>query len=231
VTLAPIDLETWPRRQHFEHYLNASPCTYSLTVELDATVFAAELRKSERKTYLAQIWALSTVVNAHPEFRMGLTEAEAPGVWPVVHPAFTVFDAERETFSSVWAPYDADFATFHRTAAAVIAENAPATGMFPQGRPPANTFDVSSVPWTSFTGFTLNIRDAWRHLAPIVTLGRYVERDGRMLLPLALQLHHAAADGFHAARLVNELQALLDGPAWVRAEPAAVPTEAGLPGR
>ncbi|MFC8599839.1 CatA-like O-acetyltransferase [Isoptericola sp. NPDC057191] len=51
----------------------------------------------------------------------------------------------------------------------------------------------------------------WR----IFTLGRYVERDGRVLLPLAVQVHHAVADGFHTARLVNELQELLADPAWV----------------
>ncbi|KEP72578.1 hypothetical protein HR12_42905 [Microbacterium sp. SUBG005] len=36
-----IDLETWPRRQHFAHYLHASPCTYALTVEVDVTDFVA----------------------------------------------------------------------------------------------------------------------------------------------------------------------------------------------
>ena len=74
---------------------------------------------------------------------------------------------------------------------------------------------MSSLPWTSFTGFTLNIDGGGRHLAPIFTLGRYVERDGRTLLPVALQIHHAAADGFHASRLLNELGALLNDPSWL----------------
>ncbi len=30
-----IDLDSWPRRQHFVHYMESSPCTYSMTVELD----------------------------------------------------------------------------------------------------------------------------------------------------------------------------------------------------
>jgi chloramphenicol O-acetyltransferase type A len=76
---------------------------------------------------------------------------------------------------------------------------------------------VSSLPWASFTGFTLQIEGGLRHLAPIFTLGRYVEREGRTLLPLAIQIHHAAADGFHTSRLVNELQELLSDPAWIGA--------------
>ncbi|WP_420707007.1 CatA-like O-acetyltransferase [Streptomyces sp. NRRL F-2664] len=76
---------------------------------------------------------------------------------------------------------------------------------------------MSSVPWASFTGF--NIGSGWDHLAPIFTLGRYTERDGRVLLPLAVQVHHAAADGFHSTRLINELQGFVQvRPGWRRAE-------------
>ncbi|MFD4662803.1 CatA-like O-acetyltransferase [Streptomyces halstedii] len=77
------------------------------------------------------------------------------------------------------------------------------------------------------------------HLAPICTLGRYVEREGRVLLPLTVQIHHTTADGFHTARLVDELEALTADPSWVdRAASAAKlgqagprPGELGLPGR
>lgn len=211
----PIDLDTWPRRQHFDHYRRRVPCTYAMTVEVDVTAFAAALRRSPRKSSLAQVWALATVVNRHEEFRMCLTDSGDPAVWPVVHPAFTVFNPQRETFACVWAPYDPDFGTFHDAAAPLLAEHSRATDFFPQGNPPPNTFDVSSLPWASFTGFTLDIRDGWDHLAPIFTLGRYTEREARLLLPLSVQIHHAAADGFHTARLTNDLQTLLADPTWL----------------
>lgn len=215
----PIDLAAWSRREHFEHYLRRVPCTYAMTVELDATVFAAALRESPRKTYLAQIWALATVVNAHEEFRMRLAEGRdgprIPAIWPVVHPMFTVFNPARETFCAVWAPYDSDFGAFHDAAAPLLAEHAAATELFPQGAPPPNVFDVSSIPWASFTGFALDIAENWEHLAPIFTLGKYAEREGRLMLPLAIQVHHAVADGFHTARLIDELQALLADPVWI----------------
>lgn len=39
-----IDPETWPRREYFEHYFSAVPCTYSITVKLDITPSASENR-------------------------------------------------------------------------------------------------------------------------------------------------------------------------------------------
>ncbi|MFE6964194.1 CatA-like O-acetyltransferase [Agromyces sp. NPDC057679] len=213
----PIDLDSWPRREAFEHYRHRVPCTYAMTVELDVTAFVAALRGSARKTYPAQIWAIANVVNRHPEFRMTLTDDGAAATWPVVNPAFTVFNPERETFAAVSVPYDADFGRFHEAAVAELATASTATEMFPQGGLPANVFDVSSIPWTSFTGFTLQIDGGSNHFAPIFTLGRYLDRDGRTLLPLAVQIHHASADGFHTARLVGELEQLFADPAWVTA--------------
>lgn len=209
-----LDLDAWPRREHWQHYRHRVPCSYAMTVELDVTAFVAAVRASGRRSYPAQLWAIATAINEQPAFRM--TEVDgAPAVWPVVHPMFTVLNPERETFAAVWTPYDRDFARFADAAAALLDEHRAATSMFPQGAPPPNVFDVSSIPWTSFTGFTLDIAGGGDHLAPIVTLGRYLEREGRALLPVAVQIHHAAADGLHTARLVERLRALLAEPDWL----------------
>ncbi|AKU19311.1 CatA-like O-acetyltransferase [Luteipulveratus mongoliensis] len=219
-TLRPLDLETWPRRGHFEHYTKRNPCTYSMTVELDATALRSALRGSGRTTYPAHVWTLATVINRHDELRLDRTADGSPAVWDVLHPAFTTFNAATETFACVCAEYDADFAVFHARMVETAGRYRDAIELFPQGGLPENTFDVSSLPWTSFTGFNLNIEGGEGHLRPILTLGRYVERGDRTLLPLAVQLNHAAADGLHAARLVNEVQALFDHPErWLTKPP------------
>jgi chloramphenicol O-acetyltransferase type A len=214
-TVTSIDAATWARREQFEYYSHRVPCTYALTVELDVTQMVAALRDSTRKTYVAQVWALAAVVNRHEPFRMALTESGEPGIWDRVDPMFTVLNPERETFSCVWTPFDRDFARFHDAAAELLASHRGATSFFPQGEPPPNTFDISSLPWTSFTGFSLQIDGGQNHLLPIFTLGRYIERDARTLLPVAVQIHHAAADGFHTARLIDDLQHLVEQPGWL----------------
>jgi chloramphenicol O-acetyltransferase type A len=213
--LRAIDVDHWPRREHFEHYRQRVECSYELTVDVDVTDFVATVRRSGVRTYPAQLWAIATVVNRHAEFRMQLLSDGSPGVWDVVHPMFTVFHPDSETFSALVVPYDEDFPRFRESATATIDRHRDDHRMFPQDDRPTNVFDVSSLPWTSFTGFALHVRDGWQHLMPIITLGRYREVDGRTRMPLALQINHAAADGFHTTRLVRELEELFADPSWV----------------
>ena len=62
------------------------------------------------------------------------------------------------------------------------------------------------IPWASFDGFNLNLQNGYRYLPPIFTMGKFYEEGGKILLPLAVQVHHAVCDGFHLCRFVNELQ-------------------------
>lgn len=215
VTPRRIELDSWPRRSWFDHYFHQSPCTYAVTAELDVTGLEQQIKLAGARTYPAQVWAVSNVINRHDEFRMTLTEAGGPAVWPHVHPAFTTFHTSTETFSSLWVPYVDDFSAFQHTMAAAIEHYQGAYELFPQPDVPENVFDISAIPWASFTGFTLDIQGGYQHLAPIITLGRRVHRDGRSSLPIAVQVHHATADGFHVARLINEIQELFDSPDWL----------------
>lgn len=212
--LRSIDLDTWPRREHFAQY-RREPCAWELTVDVDVTAFVAAVRAAGVKTYPSQIWAISTVVNRHAEFRMQLTPDGQPAVWDVVHPTFTVFHPDTETFSVLVVEHDDDPRAFHDAVVTTTATYRDDHRMFPQGTGRTDTFDVSTLPRTSFTGFALHLTGAEDHLLPIVTLGRYRQQGGRTFMPLALRIDHAAVDGFHASRFVTELEELFADPSWL----------------
>ncbi|WP_084077027.1 CatA-like O-acetyltransferase [Demequina sp. NBRC 110057] len=214
-SLVPIDRSTWARSETYDHFRDAVPCTVALTFEIDVTEAQARRRAARRKAYLAQIWAIAHAVNGRSEFRMALGGEGEPAVWSTVHPSFTVFNAERETFSNLWCPYSPDFATFHAQASELMEEHSAPTALFPQAERPANLFDVSSLPWRRFTGMVLDVEGGRDHLLPIFTIGRCEEREGRLVAPLAIQVSHAAADGFHLCRLADDIQALAADPGWM----------------
>lgn len=103
-----IDLGAWPRKETFDHYVSEVPCTYSMTVKLDITV----LRRLGVRLYPAMLYALTTIVNRHPEFRTALDEHGQVGVFSQMLPCYTVFHRESETFSNLWTEYHPDFARF-----------------------------------------------------------------------------------------------------------------------
>ena len=202
-----IDRETWPRREYFAHYFTQVPCTYSATFQLDIT----GLRESGRPLYPTLLHAISTAVNRHQEFRMACNGAGEVGYYDVVHPCYTIFHKDTETFSNLWTEYNPDREAFCAAYQRDLAAWGDRPGLVARPDPPENTFPVSMVPWASFEAFHLNLQKGYDYLPPIFTMGRFHEEGGKVLLPLAVQVHHAVCDGFHLCRLVNEVQALLRG--------------------
>ncbi len=211
----PVDYARWPRRPWFEHYMHTSRCNYSLTWELDVTALVPRLKQRGQRFYPAMLYMLATVVNRHAEFRTALGPDGLPGVFSHMEVSYTLFRPESETFTVLWTAYNPDFAAFaekfRRDAARWGGENA----VLAKPEMPQNVFDVSSIPWITFTGFNLNLFSKGEHLLPIFTFGRYREQGEKILLPVSMQLHHAVCDAYHAARFAGEVQALAARPDWL----------------
>ena len=90
------------------------------------------------------------------------------------------------------------------------AEYSKSTRYAPKGGTPVNSFNISMVPWLEFTSVNINVFDDGRFLLPIFTIGKYFERDGKRLLPLSVQVHHAVCDGYHVGLFVEKLQGSID---------------------
>ena len=157
MTFTKIDRETWPRRAYFDHYFTQVPCTYSAVFKLDIT----KLRQSGQKLYPAMLYALSTVVNRHQEFRMAINEAGELGFYDQVHPCYTIFHRDTETFSNLWTAYTPDYTAFRGAFEHDMAAYGDRQGLMSRPDTPENTFPVSMVPWASFEGFNLNLQKGY----------------------------------------------------------------------
>ena len=200
-----IDRAAWAREAFFRHYHDDVPCFYSMTVSLDVT----RLRAAGLKLYPAMLHALATVVNRHEELRTAMVDGEV-GVYDMLSPCYTVFHKDTETFSCLWTPYYEDPAEYFAAYQHDLARWGAAEGFEPQPDVPKNIYYASMLPWESFEGFNLNLQKGWGFLLPTFTFGKYTEHEGRITLPLAIQVHHAACDGFHACRFIAELRQELE---------------------
>lgn len=205
-----MDIGQWNRKEYYLHYIQNLRCTYSLTTNIDITPLKHEMNKLNQKIYPALIYMITTAVNRQKEFRMDHDNESRLGYWDEMSPSYTVFNKDNETFSSIWTGYDSSFPNFYNACMQDISTYSSSTSMMPKPDMPRNTFNISSIPWTDFTAFNLNVYNEGLYLLPIFTIGKFIHQEDKILMPLAVQVHHAVCDGFHLGRFINHLQEVAD---------------------
>lgn len=200
-----VDVSRWQRKEHFEVFQSIGQCTFSQTVQLDITALLKCVRKQGWKFYPTMIHLIARLLNKHAEFRMAMKEGELV-TWDVIHPSYTLFHKQTETFSSLWSDYHEDLHHFLKTYSEDVARYRDNLAYFPREEFIENLFFVSANPWVSFTSFDFNVANINNFFAPMLTIGKYYPQGDKVLMPLAVQVHHAVCDGFHVGRLINELQ-------------------------
>lgn len=201
-----IDKDNWKRKEYFDHYFFNVPCTYSMTVKMDIT----KIIKKKQKLYPTMLYYITTVVNKYEEFKMTIDEKGRLGMFDTMLASYTIFHQDTKTFSNLWTEYYCKYEDFCKAYEDDMLKYANQSGLFVKANIHENNFPVSMIPWTSFEGFNLNLQKSYDFLQPIFTMGKYYKENDKILLPLAIQVHHAVCDGFHICRFVNELQELLN---------------------
>ena len=197
--LVPIDRTRWPRRAHYEWVQKTGQGPCAVTVPLDVTLLAGE------PLYPALLWLLTQGVNEMEAFRTVATP-EGLGIYDHMDPAYTVFHPQEKTFSVLWTPFHPDYQVFRAAYQRDVAAYGASPAWMPQGVRPENTFDVSMVPWMSFSAFHLAATTERPYLLPIFTLGKWVSQREARVLPLTVQIHPGVCDPFHVHQLQMQLQ-------------------------
>ena len=204
----PIDLQHWPRGQMFYYFSKMAPTGYSITVNVDVTPLRQAVKEMHLKFFPAYLWLVTRNLNRQVEFKI----AEQDGVlgyYDTLTPLYAAFHEDDHTFSFQWTAYQERFPDFYRDYLAKQANFGDTHGVLcePQSPPPPNAYTVSCIPWVSFRHFSVQSFGNKPYYFPSVEAGRFVEQDGRCLMPLSLTCHHATTDGYHIHRFLEALQA------------------------
>ncbi|WP_353423036.1 CatA-like O-acetyltransferase [Christensenella massiliensis] len=202
-----VELSRWSRGDLFQYYINSMRIVMSLTADVDVTGLLSFSKDRRLKFYPVMIWAVSKIVNAHDEFKYGWDAAGNLIKWDLVSPSYTDFHAQDERFTKLLTPYSDDLPEFHARFMA-DREKYQDCRAFVKNQP-SNFFDVSCLPWVRYRHFDVHVFDEGKFLAPVVTWGKYERENGKYIMPVMMNIHHAVADGFHLSRFFAELQELI----------------------
>jgi chloramphenicol O-acetyltransferase type A len=199
-----IDLETWPRREQYRFFRPFEQPFFSICTDVELGSFRSTVKAAGAPFFLSLLHAAMTAFHDVPAFRLRLDET---GVieHDRIHCAVTVLGTN-EVFRFCWLEFDPDRAVFVANGRRHMTEASTATGALEPHAARTDVIHVSSLPWFRFTGMMHPRRCGGYDSVPKLVFGKVFERDGTEWLPLALEAHHALADGIHVARFLEALQ-------------------------
>ncbi len=204
-TYQVIDRSTWKRNMHCQIFQNSLEPQYSISLELDITRFFNMIKEHGYPFTFAMIYAVCKCANKIEEFRYRFLDGEVV-LYDVIHTSFTYLDQGTELFKFVSVPMQNDMETYIKAAKKKVKNQ---KEYFVA--PPANDeFSFSPLPWISYTHISHTISGNRGSSTPLFDWGRFFERDGKVILPFTVQVHHSFVDGIHVGRLVEILQNYLD---------------------
>ena len=203
----PIDLRTWKRGQMFYYFSKMAPTRYSITVDVDITRMKEACRGAGVKFFPAYVWLVTGCLNRQTEFKIAEKDGQI-GYYDTLTPLYASFHEDDQTFSLMWTQFHEDFGMFYRDYLENQNKYGDHHGLLCQDNlvPPENAYTVSCVPWISFTGFCVHSYENRPYYFPSVEAGKFFERDGKTMFPLSITCHHAATDGYHIKRFLEEFQ-------------------------
>lgn len=81
---------------------------------------------------------------------------------------------------------------------------------FTKMAPTGYSLTVSCLPWVSFNAFSVQSYENKPYYFPSVEAGKFFEAGEELMMPLSMTCHHAATDGYHITRFLEELQKDMD---------------------
>ncbi len=203
-----IDLENYPRRALFEAFKDRDVPFFSVTVWVDITSLKQFIDEHRCGFFVFISFLISKAVNGVPELRHRLIDGEL-FEFEQVDPGFTVLLGDN-TFSFCDSRHFDDFEAYRQNANTRIDAV--------RERPDCDTrekhhmFFVSNVPWFSFTSITHPYDKKYGSI-PVIAIGKYLEQNGRLMIPIGIQVHHGLVDGIHIGQFYERLSAMCGSPA------------------
>lgn len=204
-----LDLDAWPRREHFEFFRRYEQPFFNICAEVDVAGLVRRCRAPGGPSFfLASLFFSLTAVNEVEELHYRI-RGDGVLVHDVVHGGSTVLRRDG-TFDFAYFDFVPDLDRFVREGAEVLRRFETAVRRLDPRDDRDDLVHYSVIPWIPFTSFSHARRLRPEDSTPKMVLGRYHGDAGGERMPVSVEVHHALVDGLHVARFFERFQHHLD---------------------
>lgn len=205
-----IDMDTWDRKDCFNHFFNNAKCTYSITVNIDITNLYNYIRMNKLRFYPTFTWVVSKAINNYQQFKMAFNKENNLGFFDEIGPSYSVLNDKTKVMSDLYTSHNNIFFNFYEDMVNSLGRYKKDTNFTTQFQ--NNFFIASCLPWFNYTSFNVNNEGSSPFLFPMVTWGKFFEEGNKILMPVTIQVHHAVADGYHCSLFFSDVKEISSNP-------------------
>ena len=204
-TYKVIDESKWERAMHCKIFRNSVEPAFCVTFEVDITNFLSKIKEQNMSFTLAMVYAVCKCANEIEEFRYRFLDDKIV-LFDKIDTAFTYLNKDTELFKVVNVPLKDNVSEYVELASKIANEQKEYfTG--PLGN---DVFQCSPMPWITYTHISHTNSGKKDNATPLFDWGKYQERNGRVIMPLSVQVHHSFVDGIHVGKFADKLQKFLN---------------------
>ena len=210
-TYTLLDMQSWPRKQHFEFYKTFAQPFFQIGCDLNAKALFNFCKEKNLSFFDAYLFLTMKTINQLEPFCCRVVDDQVR-VYQNVMISVAVM-APDQTFRFCDIPYADDFAQFcaNFKAAKDKAISEPFfSETFAANQANKGTVYMSVIPWVSFTSFNHASHSNDPTGIPRIVFGKMRKTDYSM--PFAIDAHHAGVDGLHVGQFIEVLQGYFDKP-------------------
>ena len=204
-----LDIENWPRKEHFHFFRQFEEPFFGATVEIDCTKAYANAKTLKASFFSYYLHKTLVAVNTIEPFRYRISDDQIY-ICDQINASATI-GRKNGTFGFSLIEYDSDFAVFKGITATEIDRIQTTSGLFTRTFDDDNVIHFSAIPWLDFTSLSHARSYTFPDSCPKISFGKMkIADNGKRSMPMSVHVHHGLMDGFHLGQFVDCFQELMN---------------------
>ncbi len=203
-----IDMNAYPRKALYEHFLTFESPVVNRTVQLDVSSLMSFIKTNNYRFSLVLGFIITRAANHVPELRHRIQDDVLVEFNKII-PSFTMLSKDKIVYFSKGVFTDSFEHDYRENL--LINENA-ARGLDQNvGSENQGQIFITNNPWNTFTALQFPYSRKVASI-PVFGIGKMYNDGNKIKAPLAIQNHHSLTDGYHIGHFLDILEKHLQDP-------------------
>ncbi|GAB1855522.1 chloramphenicol acetyltransferase [Flavobacteriaceae bacterium MHTCC 0001] len=201
-----IDINSWDRKQHYEHFIKFKDPYFGVVVPFDVTT-AYHASKTYHYSFFGRyLHDCMKAVNTVEPFKYRIKD-EKVIIHDVIHASATIMRTNK-TFGCSFINFNEDLKVFlhHLEIEKQRIQNS--NDLFPPQNG-SNCIHCSALPWVAFTGHKEPVSGMFESV-PKLGFSKLYKEDGKLMMNVSIDVNHALMDGYHVGLFSEKFQDFLN---------------------